>query len=178
MLMTQEAMADHGARAAMAEQGAWEASMAGSPPPPIFLGRLFISGGLSGGAVARGSGEPDGTSRGSGEPDGTDGTLGGALAADTLGGALAADTLGGALAAHTLGGALAAQTLGGALAAQTLGGALAAHTLGGALAAQTLGGARARTRTPAANSIASEEELFWSSLLSRCTQGEPTRSFF
>ncbi len=74
------AMAERGARAAMVEQGAWEASMAGSPPPKKLLGKLFISGGHSGGADAggrsggadvRGSGEPDGTSRGSGEPDGT-----------------------------------------------------------------------------------------------------------
>ncbi len=54
-LGTQEAMADHGARAAMAEQGAWEtmvdpgtqeASMAGSPPPKKFIGEtLHLRGG-------------------------------------------------------------------------------------------------------------------------------------
>ncbi len=37
-------------------------------PPPERC--VFISGWLSGGVVARGSGEPDGTGRGSGEPDG------------------------------------------------------------------------------------------------------------
>ncbi len=77
---TREAMADRGAwvakvnpgtQEAMAERGAWEASMGGSPPKKILLGRLFISRWLSGGVVARGSGEPDGTGRGSGEPDGT-----------------------------------------------------------------------------------------------------------
>ncbi len=76
---TREAMADRGAwvamvdpgtQEAMAERGAREASMGGSPPKN-FIGRLFISGWLSGGVVARGSGEPDGTGRGSGEPDGT-----------------------------------------------------------------------------------------------------------
>ncbi len=65
------ARVDPGTQEAMVERGAWAASMAGSPPPPqIFLGRLFLSGGCSGGVVAKGSGEPDGTSRGSVEPDG------------------------------------------------------------------------------------------------------------
>ncbi len=65
------AMVDPGTQEAMAEHGAWETFMAGSPPQKNFLGRLFISGGRFGGVVARGSGEPDGTSRDSGEPDGT-----------------------------------------------------------------------------------------------------------
>ncbi len=60
-------MVDPGTQEAMAERGAWEASMACSPPHPPkknYWGN-FISGGRSGGVVARGSGEPDGTSRGS-----------------------------------------------------------------------------------------------------------------
>ncbi len=61
-------MAEQEAWEAMADRGAWEASMVGSPPKKNFLGKLF-SGGCSGGAVARGSGEPDVTGRGSGEPD-------------------------------------------------------------------------------------------------------------
>ncbi len=64
----------------MAERGAWVASMAGSPPKKNSWGNSSSQGGRSRGAdagghsegmVARGSGEPDGTSRGSGEPDGT-----------------------------------------------------------------------------------------------------------
>ncbi len=42
----------------------------------LWLPLLYLRAGRSGGVVARGSGEPDGTSRGSGEPDGTSRALG------------------------------------------------------------------------------------------------------
>ncbi len=38
---TQEALAGQGTREAMSDRGAWAASMAGSPPPPNFIGETL-----------------------------------------------------------------------------------------------------------------------------------------